>query len=108
MGLRVVLCDDDTAMRNMAVVALTDAGASGVEVAAVFGLSPEYVLRLRGRTRRDGVAGLAARRGRPPRLSEREESKARRWAAEGVTQTEIAPRERRLTVRIGVAPPLEV
>ena len=93
-GPRVVFCyaDDDTAMRNLAVVALTDAGSSGIEVAAVFGLSPEYVSRLRGRARRDGAAGLVARRGRPPRLSEREVSKARRWAAEGVTQTEIAAR----------------
>ena len=93
-GPRVVFCyaDDDTAMRNLAVVALTDAGASGVEVAAVFGLSPEYVSRLRGRARRHGAAGLVARRGRPPRLSEREVSKARCWAAEGVTQTGIAAR----------------
>ncbi len=93
-GPRVVFCyaDDDTAMRNLAVVALTDAGSSGIEVAAVFGLSPEYVSRLRGRARRDGAAGLVARRGRPPRLSEREVSKARCWAAEGVTQTEIAAR----------------
>ncbi len=31
--------DDDTAMRNRAVVALTDAVARGVEVAATFGLA---------------------------------------------------------------------
>jgi len=93
-GRRVVFryADDDTAMRNLAVVALTDAGAPGIEVAATFGLSAEYVSRLRGRARRDGAAGLVARRGRPPKLSEREVAKARRWAGEGVTQTEIAAR----------------
>jgi len=84
--------DDDSAMRNLAVVALTDAGAPGVEVAATFGLSPEYVSRLRTRARRDGAAGLVVRRGRPPRLSDRQVGKVRRWAGEGVTQTEIAAR----------------
>ncbi len=39
--------DDDTGMRNIAVVALTDAG-----VAAVFGLSPEYLSWVRARARR--------------------------------------------------------
>ncbi len=91
-GARVVFrfADDDTAMRNLAVVALTDAGAQGLEVAAVFGLSREYVSRLRARARRDGSAGLVARRGRPPKLSAAQVAKARRWAAEGMTQTQIA------------------
>ena len=93
-GSRVAFCYDsgDTAMRNLAVVALTDAGEPGLRVAAVFGLSPEYVSRLRGRAHKDGAAGLVARRGRPPKLSAREVGKARRWAADGVTQTEIAAR----------------
>ncbi len=93
-GRRVVFRygDEDTAMRNLAVVALTDAGVAGVEVAAEFGLSAEHVSRLRARARRDGAAGLVARRGRPPKLSDREVGKARRWAGEGVTQTEIAVR----------------
>ena len=72
-GSRVVFryADDDTAMRNLVVVALTDAGARGLEVAAAFGLSREYVSRLRARARKDGAAGLVARRssrnGRSPR-----------------------------------------
>jgi len=70
--------DDDTGMRNMAVVALTDAGVAGREVAAAFGLSPEYVSRLRAQARRWGAPGLVRRRGRPPKLSEREVAKARR------------------------------
>ncbi|HEY2833701.1 MAG TPA: hypothetical protein VGJ14_14825 [Sporichthyaceae bacterium] len=38
----------------------------------------------------DGSAGLVRRRGRPPKLNARQVSKARGWAADGVTQTEIA------------------
>jgi hypothetical protein len=93
-GRRVVFryAEDDTAMRNLAVVALTDAGTPGVEVAATFGLSAEYVSRLRARARRDGAAGLVVRRGRPPKLSARQVAKARAWAGEGMTQTEIAAR----------------
>lgn len=64
-GRRVVFrYDDDIAMRNLAVVALTDAGTPGVEVAATFGLSAEYVSRLRARAgppRRGGRAGGSSR-----------------------------------------------
>jgi hypothetical protein len=41
----------DTGMRNLAVVALTDAGRSVTEVAAVFGVTATYVSMLRGRAR---------------------------------------------------------
>jgi Transposase protein len=96
-GDKVLLCfaGDDVGMRNMAVVSLTDAGVQGKQVAAVFGLSAEYVSILRGRARSDGSAGLVRRRGRPPKLGARQAAKARGWAAEGITQTEIA---RRLSV----------
>ena len=57
---------DDTGMRNLAIVALTDAGRRVDEVAAVFGLTATYVSILRGRARTDGSAGLVRRRGRPP------------------------------------------
>lgn len=42
-GEKVLFCYDraDTGMRTRAVVALTDAGARGKDVAGVFGLSPE-------------------------------------------------------------------
>ena len=96
-GDKVLFCFacDDVGMRNMAVVALTDAGVQGRQVAAAFGLSAEYVSILRGRARTDGSAGLVRRRGRPPKLTAGQVAKARGWAAEGVTQTEIA---RRLSV----------
>jgi transposase len=96
-GDKVLFCyaGDDIGMRNMAVVALTDAGVRGKDVAAVFGLSAEYVSMLRGRARAEGSAGLVRRRGRPPKLGARQIATARGWAAEGLTQTEIA---RRLSV----------
>ena len=44
-GRKGLLCfaRDDVGMRNMAVVALTDAGVQGRQVASAFGLSAEYV-----------------------------------------------------------------
>ena len=83
---------DDTGMRNLAIVALTDAKRRVDEVAAVFGLSATYVSILRGRARQDGSAGLVRRRGRPPKLSQRQVAKARAWAGQGLTQQEIADR----------------
>ena len=74
----------DTGMRNLAIVALTDAGRRVDEVAAVFGLTATYVSILRGRARSDGSAGLVRRRGRPPKLSERQVTQARTWAGAGL------------------------
>jgi len=82
----------DTGMRNLAIVAMTDAGRRVDEVAAVFGLTATYVSILRGRARTDGSAGLVRRRGRPPKLSDRQVAKARGWAAAGWTQQAIADR----------------
>jgi len=53
----------DLGMRNLAIVALTDADRRVDEVAAVFGLSATYVSMLRGRAGRG--AGLG-RVGPPP------------------------------------------
>ncbi len=83
---------DDTGMRNLAIVALTDAGRRVDEVAAVFGLSATYVSILRGRARTAGSAGLVARRGRPPKLTDRQVRQARDWSATGWTQQAIADR----------------
>ena len=100
-GLVVVTCGrsvlyrydaDDTGMRNLAIVALTDAGRGVGEVAAVFGLTATYVSILRGRAREDGSAGLVRRRGRPPKLSDRQVRQAREWSAAGWTQQAIADR----------------
>ena len=82
----------DTGMRNLAIVALTDAGRRVDEVAAVFGLSATYVSILRGRARSDGSAALVRRRGRPPKLSERQVAQARTWAGQGLSQQAIAER----------------
>ena len=82
----------DSGMRNLAIVALTDAGRRVDEVAAVFGLTATYVSILRGRARSDGSAGLVRRRGRPPKLSERQVAQARTWAGQGLSQQSIAER----------------
>lgn len=82
----------DAGMRNLAIVSLTDAGRRVGEVAALFGLSATYVSILRGRARAQGSAGLVRRQGRPPKLSERQVERARRWAGQGCTQQVIAGR----------------
>src|SRR5512144_1327994 len=82
----------DSGMRNLAIVALTDAGRRVDQVAAVFGLTATYVSILRGRARSDGSAALVRRRGRPPKLSERQVAQARTWAGQGLSQQAIAER----------------
>src|SRR5450756_2184021 len=83
---------DDIGMRNLAIVALTDAGRRVDEVAAVFGLTATYVSILRGRARTHGSVGLVARRGRPPKLSDRQVARARVWAGQGWTKQAISER----------------
>jgi transposase len=85
---------EDIGMRNLAIVGLTDAGRRVDEVAAVFGLTATYVSMLRGRARRDGSAGLVRRRGRPPKLTDRQVAQARAWAGSGWTRQAIADRLR--------------
>jgi transposase len=86
--------DDDIALRNMALVALTESGALSVkDAAAAFGLRPEDVSRLRTGYFRDGPAALAPKRpGRPPALTPAQVRQARAWAGRRVTQAEIARR----------------
>lgn len=81
---------DDLGMRNLAIVALTDAGRRVDEVAAVFGLTATYVSMLRGRAREQGSAGLARRRGRPAKLDGRQRARAVGWARQGRSQEWIA------------------
>src|SRR5674476_12858 len=83
---------EDLGMRNLAIVALTDAGRRVDEVAAVFGLTATYVSIMRGKARRHGSAALVARRGRPPKLSDRQVTRARVWAGQGWTQEAISQR----------------
>src|SRR5450756_498842 len=84
---------EDLGMRNLAIVALTDAGRRVDEVAAVFGLTATYVSILRGKARRHGSTGLVGRRrGRPAKLSDRQVARARAWAGQGWTQQAICER----------------
>lgn len=80
----------DLGMRNLAIVALTDAGRRVDEVAAVFGLTATYVSILRGRAGRQGSAGLVKRRGRPDKLDARKKAQVQRWSAQGRSQQWIA------------------
>ncbi|WP_448073581.1 putative transposase [Georgenia yuyongxinii] len=80
----------DIGMRNLAIVALTDAGLRIDEVAKVFALTATYVSMLRGRATREGSAGLARRRGRPAKLDARQRGQVRRWAGQGRSQEWIA------------------
>lgn len=82
----------DVAMRNLAVVAVTEAGVPGKEAARGFGITQQYVSMLRGRAKAEGAAGLVKTVGRPPKLSARQRTQARRWAGEGFTGKWIAER----------------
>jgi len=81
---------DDIGMRNLAIVALTDAKQPIKDVAAVFGLTATYVSILRSRARIHGSTGLVRRLGRPPKLSGRQATAAREWASMGWSQQAIA------------------
>src|ERR1035437_5409346 len=83
---------EDIGMRNLAIVALTDAGRRVDEVARVFDLTATYVSMLRGRARLKGSAGVVRRPGRPSKLSERQVAQARRWGGSGWTQQAISER----------------
>jgi transposase len=74
----------------MSVVSLTDAGVSGIEVARVFGLSAEYVSRLRSRAKLSGSVGLVRPRGRNRKLSGSEVDRVCKLARTGSSQAEIA------------------
>ncbi|WP_201732521.1 putative transposase [Acidithrix sp. C25] len=91
-GPRAVFVYDpaDLGMRNLAIVALTSAGASGLEVAALFELRPEYISRLRGRASKGGSAALVPPMGRPRLLSDEAIAQAYAMADANRPGTEIA------------------
>jgi transposase len=82
----------DGGMRNLAAVALTDAGAKGTEVAELLGLSREHVSRLRTRAADGGSRALLPPRGAPRKLSEAQQRRALALSGAGVSGAEIARR----------------
>ena len=80
----------DQGMRNLAVVSLTRAGVAGVEVAALFGIRPEHVSRLRRLAAEGGARGLLPARGRPPKLDQRAVARAHEMSDRGVSGVQIA------------------
>jgi hypothetical protein len=82
----------DTGMRNLAVVTLTQLRFGGAEVAALIGLTPQYVSMLRGRARDHGSAGLVRDRGRPVKLTAAQIARARTWRNEGSSDVAIGAR----------------
>jgi hypothetical protein len=69
--------EDDTAMRHVAAAVLRQLGFRGQDVAAVLGLTPNYVATLHQRALREGTAGLV----RPP--GRRRETGEASWGGRG-------------------------
>jgi len=84
----------DGGMRNVAVAVLRQLGFGGRTVAAVMGLTENYVATLHNRALREGMPGLVRERGRPGKLAARDWEQAARWRAEGASDSEIARRLR--------------
>src|SRR6266436_1033462 len=84
----------DAGMRNVAVAVLRQLGFGGRAVAAVMGLTENYVATLHNRALREGIPGLVRERGRPGKLAAREWEQAARWRAEGASDSGIARRLR--------------
>ena len=95
-GPKVVFQFDvsDIGMRNLAMVALSDGGVSVIEVAALFGVSPEHLSRIRGRVAAGGSGAVAPSMGRRPKLSDGQVRRAYLLADEGMTGSDIARRLR--------------
>ena len=84
----------DTLMRNMAISALRRLGFPGRRVAAVLGLTDNYVATLHSAALREGSAALIrhARPGRPSKLGEPDWASAAAWRRQGLSDTEIGRR----------------
>jgi hypothetical protein len=95
-GSRVLFDYDaaDTAMRNMAIAALRQLGFAGKRVAAVFGLTENYVATLHRAALRDGSVALIGqpRPGRPGKLGAAGWEQAAAWRAQGLSDSEIGRR----------------
>jgi hypothetical protein len=86
--------ESDVVMRNLAISALRRLGFTGRRVAAVMGLTENYVATLHAGAVRDGSAALVRRPapGRPGKLSGQDWADAAAWRARGLTDTEIGQR----------------
>ena len=84
--------DDDTGARNVAVAVLRQLGYGGQAVAAVMGLTVNYVATLHNRALREGTGGVVRPRGPPGKLEPDAWERAREWRAAGVLDAEIARR----------------
>jgi hypothetical protein len=93
----VVLFDyaaGDIVMRNIALAALRQLGFAGRVVAAVLGLTENYVSTLHNAAKRDGSAALVRhdRPGAPAKITGEQWELARAWRAQGVSDAEIGRR----------------
>src|SRR5260221_645218 len=105
----------DVVMRTVAICSLRQLGFAGGRVAAVFGLTENYVATLHSAALREGWAALVRRPapGRPGRLGGGDWEQAAAWRAQGVSDAEIGRRlgvanttvGRRLGPRPGVPRP---
>ncbi len=79
-GSAVLACypPADAGMRNVAVAVLRQLGFSGQAVAAVMGLTENYVATLHSRALREGLPGIVRESGRPRKLAEAAWARARR------------------------------
>src|SRR5216684_6733597 len=84
--------DGDAGARNVAVAVLRQLGYGGQAVAAVMGLTVNYVATLHRRALREGTGGVVRPRGRPGKLEPGAWERAREWRAAGVRDAEIARR----------------
>jgi transposase len=94
---RVVLFEyaaRDVVMRNIALAALRQLGFKGRVVAAVLGLTENYVATLHNAALRDGSAALVMqdRRGTPGKVTAEQRELARAWRAQGASDAEIGRR----------------
>ena len=84
----------DIVMRNIALAALRQLGFRGRTVAAVLGLTENYVATLHNAAKRDGSAALIRqdRRGGPGKVTAAQWAQARAWRELGVSDAETGRR----------------
>ena len=84
----------DIVMRNIALAALRQLGFRGRVVAAVLGLTENYVATLHSAAKRDGSAALIRqeRRGGPGKVTAAQWEQARAWRELGVSDAETGRR----------------